>query len=55
MTRLVSSPATAADVAALMRPPQEVMRLARLGAFHPTRLSFVRTLVRRMGREAWRF
>ena len=55
MTRLVSSPATAADVAALMRPPQEVMRLARIGAFHPTRLSFVRTLVRRMGREAWHF
>lgn len=31
------------------------MRLARLGAFHPTRLSFVRTLVRRMARENWRF
>jgi hypothetical protein len=42
-------------VAALMRPPQDVMRLARLGAFHQTRLSFVRTLVRRMAREAWQF
>lgn len=42
-------------VAALMRPPEEVMRLARLGAFHQTRLSFARTLVRRMGRERWRF
>lgn len=41
-------------VAALMRPPQEVMRLARLGAFHQTRLSFGRTLVRRMARERWR-
>ncbi len=41
-------------VAALMRPPQEVMRLARLGAFHPTRLSFGRMLVRRMAREGWR-
>ena len=30
------------------------MRLARMGAFHPTRVSFVRTLVRRMAREQWR-
>jgi len=30
------------------------MRLARMGAFHPTRVSFVRTLVRRMARERWR-
>jgi hypothetical protein len=41
-------------VAALMRAPDEVMRLARLGAFHQTRLSFVRTLLRRMARERWR-
>ena len=26
-----------------------------MGAFHPTRVSFVRTLVRRMARERWRF
>lgn len=39
----------------LLRRPQEVMRLARVGAFHQTRLSFARTLVRRMGREAWCF
>src|SRR5262249_4688038 len=38
-----------------LRPASTVMRLSRLGAFHPTRLSFVRSLVRRMGREAWRF
>ncbi len=31
------------------------MRLTRLGSFHPTRLSFVRSLVRRMGRERWIF
>ena len=37
-----------------MRPPGEVMRLSRLGRFHPTRLSFARTLVRRMAREGWR-
>lgn len=40
---------------ALMRPPATVMRFARLGAFHATRLSFGRSLIRRMGREAWRF
>ena len=37
-----------------LRPPSQVMRLARMGAFHPTRVSFVRTLVRRMARERWR-
>lgn len=31
------------------------MRLARMGAAFPTRLSFMRTLVRRMAREHWRF
>jgi hypothetical protein len=36
-----------------LRPGAEVMRLARLGSFHQTRLSFVRTLVRRMAREGW--
>ena len=30
------------------------MRLARLGRFYPTRLSFARVLVRRMAREGWR-
>ncbi len=39
---------------AMLRPPGEVMRLSRLGRFHPTRLSFARTLVRRMAREGWR-
>ncbi|MEM7489465.1 MAG: hypothetical protein AAF390_10115, partial [Pseudomonadota bacterium] len=31
------------------------MRLARMGSFHPTRLSFMRVLLRRMKRERWRF
>jgi hypothetical protein len=44
-----------ADVRAFLRPPAVVMRLARMGAFFPTRLSFMRTLVRRMTRERWRF
>ncbi len=30
------------------------MRLERMGSFHPTRLSFMRSLVRRMSRERWR-
>lgn len=36
------------------RPPEVVMRLARLGAAHPTRLSFLRVLMRRAARECWR-
>ena len=34
-----------------LRPPAQVMRLSRMGAFFPTRLSFMRTLLRRLGRE----
>jgi hypothetical protein len=48
-------PAVAGEAAVALRPPAAVMRLARLGAFHPTRLSFTRSLIRRMGREGWRF
>lgn len=36
-----------------LRPPKVVMQIDRLGAFHQTRLSFVRCLVRRMARERW--
>ena len=38
-----------------LRPPNTVMRLARLGSFHQCRLSFMRTLLRRMKREDWTF
>jgi len=38
-----------------LRPPETVMRLARMGAFHQTRLSFMRTLLRRLKRENWSF
>lgn len=31
------------------------MRLARMGSFHQTRLSFMRTLLRRLKKEKWRF
>lgn len=37
------------------RPPDRVMKLARLGAFHQTRLSFMRQLLRRLKSEKWRF
>ncbi|MDA9825839.1 hypothetical protein N9B92_00330 [Porticoccaceae bacterium] len=36
-----------------MRPASQVMQLNRLGSFHQSRLSFMRTLVRRMVRENW--
>lgn len=38
-----------------LRTPDEVMKLARMGAAHPTRLSFLRTLLRRAKAERWRF
>ncbi|QJF50510.1 hypothetical protein [Roseobacter ponti] len=34
-----------------LRPPAEVMRLKRMGAMFPTRLSFLRTLMRRLAAE----
>ena len=37
-----------------LRHPDTVMRLERLGAFQQTRISFVRTLMRKMMREQWR-
>jgi hypothetical protein len=38
-----------------LRPPAQVMRLARLGAFHQTRLSFLRAMLRWAKRENWKF
>lgn len=40
---------------ATARPPSVVMRLDRMGSAHPTRLSFLRSLLRRVVREGWRF
>lgn len=37
------------------RDPEKVMRLSRLGSFHQCRLSFMRTLTRRMARDNWQF
>ena len=36
-----------------LRPPDVVMRLERLGSFHPTRLSFMRVLLRRLAADRW--
>ncbi|MDA8006738.1 MAG: hypothetical protein MPJ81_00825 [Gammaproteobacteria bacterium] len=38
-----------------LRPPSQVMRLARMGCFHQTRLSFMRALLRDLKRERWKF
>ena len=40
---------------ALRRCPSLVMRLSRLGAFHQSRLSFMRVLTRQLKNQAWRF
>lgn len=51
----MTAPAPHPDLAAYRRPPEQVMRLARMGSAHPTRLSFLRTLLRRMQTEGWTF
>lgn len=38
-----------------LRDPNVVMRLARLGSFHQSRLSFMRVLLRRLKSENWSF
>ena len=38
---------------AFYRLPSQVMRLSRMGSAHPTRLSFLRILLRRVGAEGW--
>lgn len=48
------TPGTAQGIVPL-RAPDEVMRLARLGSFHQTRLSFMRVLLRRLAKENWTF
>lgn len=37
------------------REPAQVMRLSRLGSLHQCRLSFMRTLIRRIATEGWHF
>ncbi len=38
-----------------LRPPEQVMRLSRMGSFHQSRLSFMRIILRRFKRDNWRF
>ena len=40
------------DLTAQLRPAREVMRLTRLGSFFPTRLSFMRVLIRQLSKES---
>ena len=37
----------------LPRSPETVMQSERIGSLHPTRISFVRSLIRRMSKEKW--
>lgn len=46
-------PAAATPPRDPLRPPEVVMRPARMGSFHQTRISFARSLTRRMARDAW--
>ena len=38
-----------------LRPANMVMRLNRMGAFHQSRLSFMRVLLRKLKAENWSF
>lgn len=38
-----------------LRTPDKLMKLHRLGSFHPSRMSFMYQLLRRIGRERWRY
>jgi hypothetical protein len=51
MTPQIATP----DLSAYRRPPSQVMRLARMGSAHPTRLSFLRAVLRRLTDEGWHF
>ena len=42
-------------VAKNMRSPEKVMCLSRMGSSFQTRLSFMRSLTRRISREKWKF
>lgn len=37
------------------RPPEQIMTLSRMGSFHQNRLSFMRTLLRRVHDQKWDF
>lgn len=39
----------------LLRAPEKIMTLGRLGSFHPSRMSFMHQLLRRLGEQQWRY
>ncbi len=45
----------ASDLKHLWRPAAQVMKLARMGSAHQCRLSFMRTLLRQLKKENWKF
>jgi hypothetical protein len=49
----LAAPNSNVALAPFRRDPADVMRLARMGAAHPTRLSFLRVLLRRIATEGW--
>ena len=51
----MSVPRSTEPATIALRPPDVVMRLARMGAAHQTRLSFLRAMLRRAASERWRF
>jgi hypothetical protein len=46
---------TGTEFSGTLRPPESIMTLERMGSAFPTRLSFMRTLIRRLRAENWRF
>jgi hypothetical protein len=50
----MSEPTVDASRPVPLRSPDDVMRLAVMGASHQTRLSFMRILLRRMARDRWK-
>jgi len=51
----VQTPGITTGSAVALRAPDTVMALSRMGAFHQTRLSFMRVLLRNLKRQRWTF
>ena len=52
---MIDQPILDRDAALRLRSPDIVMRLSRMGSAHQTRLSFMRSLLRRLKGENWTF
>ncbi len=50
---MMAAAARGHDPIAALRAPEQVLRLARMGSFHQTRLSFMRVLLRHLARRNW--